>query len=104
MAAQQWEVWLGRGPTQLNCDVPSIRPDVGAQRRTHGKLYRGSGISMEFTSHVNGGLATPEIYNHDGSDREQMVKLEVLENGVHSSSPDHPFFVLVCTQRHSYLR
>ena len=59
---------------------------------------------MEFTSHVNGGLATPEIHNHDGSNREQMVKLEVLENGVYSSSPDHPFFVLVCTRCHSYLR
>ena len=31
---------------------------------------------MEFASHMNGGPATPEVYAHYGSNREQMVKLE----------------------------
>ena len=30
---------------------------------------------MEFASHVDGGLATPEVYAHYGSNQEQMVKL-----------------------------
>lgn len=43
MAVRQWEVWLGYGQLNSMHYIPSIRPQVGAQRWTRGIMYRRKG-------------------------------------------------------------